>query len=109
MRSALTARLGVGAGALLIEATEILVRPGRTRRERDRPLKMRLGAGERALLGVDHPGEVVQRRAGRIARNPSSAAAFAAGEILRVEELGDALDRLLQRRLGGRAPRRSPR
>ena len=63
---------------------------------------MRLGARECALLRVDHAGEVVQRGAGGIGAQPSSAAAFAAGEILCVEELGDPLDRLLERRLRGR-------
>ena len=56
-------------------------------------------ARERALLRVNHAGEVVQRGARRIGAQPIGDRSLRTGEILCVEELGDPLDRFLERRL----------
>ena len=87
---------------LLIEPSEVFVGTRRARCKLDCGSKMRLGARERPLLRVDHAGEIVQRGAGRIGAQPIGDRSLRSGEILCVEELGDPLDRFLERRLRGR-------
>ena len=58
---------------------------------------MGLSSGECTLLRVDHAGQIVHRRAGRICEQRLIRGRPGRGQILRVQQLGNVADGVFQR------------